>query len=244
MARQCLIVALLAVSLYIPAVESAKVVTEPTQLEWAIWPEYCRARFVASAAGRESMLGRDISKATVALWESKLGGWWYALHHHCAGLLLTARARLEPEAKKRTYMLNTALREFRFTLARTPQTSQGYAETSIRAAFALQQLGDVAEALNMIDATLETNPTAAGAYAAKAMILRDKKDFESAIATLKAGNEALDGNSAELHYFLGLTYIDVGDYEAATAHAREAYALGHQLPGLRTKLASAGYSID
>jgi len=45
------------------------------------------------------------------------------------------------------------------------------------------------------------------------------------------------GDSAVLHYNLGLAYFDVGDYENALTHAQHAYQLGFQLPGLKNKLA-------
>jgi tetratricopeptide (TPR) repeat protein len=48
------------------------------------------------------------------------------------------------------------------------------------------------------------------------------------------------GDSANVHYNLGLLYIDLKDYERSQEHARKAYELGAQLPGLRNKLAEAG----
>ncbi len=231
-------------SLWSAALQASEVATKPTDLEWATWPEYCRARFVVSAAGRESTHVKDVSKGTVALWESRLGGWWYALHHHCAALLLISRARTQADPTKRNYTLKVAMRELQFTIARTPETNPGYVESTIQLAFALEQAGDVKSALEYLDAAIKLNPTAANAYAAKSMILRNKKDPEGALAALLAGNEAVQGRSAELHYFLGLTYLDLRQYDQAQIQAREAYAMGHQLPGLRRKLADLGYALD
>jgi tetratricopeptide (TPR) repeat protein len=185
-----------------------------------------------------------VSKATIALWESRTGGWWYALHHHCAALLLNSRARTEATPAKRNYMLKSAVRELQFVIARTPETSAGYMESTIQLAFTFEQMGDVKPAIEYLDAAIKLNPTAANAYAAKAMILRNKKDLEGALGALLAGNEAVQGKSAELHYFLGLTYLDLRQYDQAQVHAREAYAMGHQLPGLRKKLADLGFTLD
>lgn len=231
-------------SLWSAASHASEVATKPTDLEWATWPEYCRARYVVSAAGRESTHVKDVSKATVSLWESRLGGWWYALHHHCAAMLQISRARIEPNAKKRNHMLETAMRDLQFTLARTPESNAGYAESTIQLAFALELKGEVPAALEYVDGAIKANPKSANAYAAKSMILRNKKDLQGAVAALLAGNEALEGKSAELHYFLGLIYIDLGQYAEAQSHAREAYALGHQLPGLRKRLADLGYALN
>lgn len=48
------------------------------------------------------------------------------------------------------------------------------------------------------------------------------------------------GDSANVHYNLGLLYIDLKDYDRSQEHARKAYELGAQLPGLRNKLAEVG----
>ncbi len=51
----------------------------------------------------------------------------------------------------------------------------------------------------------------------------------------------LEGKSSEIHYFLGLTLVDLKRYEEAVEHARKAYALGYPLQGLRKKLKAAGH---
>jgi len=38
--------------------------------------------------------------------------------------------------------------------------------------------------------------------------------------------------------------VDLGRYEQALEHARQAYAFGYPLPGLRNRLARQGYRID
>jgi hypothetical protein len=52
--------------------------------------------------------------------------------------------------------------------------------------------------------------------------------------------EKLIPNSAELHYNLGLLYIDKEEYGLALLHAQTAYKLGYPLPGLKHKLVAAG----
>jgi len=50
----------------------------------------------------------------------------------------------------------------------------------------------------------------------------------------------IDPKSAELNYNLGLAYVEKKDYEQAVRYARQAYALGFPLPGLRNRLRSLG----
>lgn len=51
----------------------------------------------------------------------------------------------------------------------------------------------------------------------------------------------LDPRSAEAQYNLGLLLADLGHYEEARRHAREAYGLGYPLRGLRERLVEAGF---
>lgn len=51
---------------------------------------------------------------------------------------------------------------------------------------------------------------------------------------------AVDDQSLESHYNLGLVYFEMQDYESARAHARRAYAAGYPLPGLMNKLKKKG----
>lgn len=57
--------------------------------------------------------------------------------------------------------------------------------------------------------------------------------------------EALDIQEEfpEAWYNLGLAYLDLEKYEKAREAARRAYEEGYPLPGLREKLAEAGYSL-
>ena len=52
--------------------------------------------------------------------------------------------------------------------------------------------------------------------------------------------EKLGDNSGNLHYNAGLVYFELGDYDKAVAHAKQAAELGFALPGLRDKLTKIG----
>jgi tetratricopeptide (TPR) repeat protein len=65
---------------------------------------------------------------------------------------------------------------------------------------------------------------------------------DQAIAQYKLAVK-LDPNNPEAHYNLGLLYVDKKQFKNAVHHARLAYKLGYQLPGLQMKLKNNGYSI-
>ena len=62
--------------------------------------------------------------------------------------------------------------------------------------------------------------------------------WQDALKDAKKAEEQLP-ESRDVHYNLGLIYFNLKDYPNAREHAKKAYALGHQLPGLRQKLQSA-----
>lgn len=51
-------------------------------------------------------------------------------------------------------------------------------------------------------------------------------------------------DNPEVHYNLGLVLFDLGEYEAAREHARQAYARGYPLPGLKDMLRRSGHPVD
>jgi uncharacterized protein (TIGR02996 family) len=52
--------------------------------------------------------------------------------------------------------------------------------------------------------------------------------------------EQLAGQSADMHYNIGLAYLELKDYPKSLEHAHTAYRLGFPLPGLRNRLERAG----
>lgn len=60
-----------------------------------------------------------------------------------------------------------------------------------------------------------------------------------AVEHLKKATE-LAGDSANVHYNLGLAYVELREFDKAVEHAHRAYSLGFELPGLRNKLERAG----
>lgn len=67
-------------------------------------------------------------------------------------------------------------------------------------------------------------------------------DTERGIEAMRAGLER-SPNNANIHYNLGLLYLDAGQPEQALSHAREAYERGFPLTGLRQRLQAAGHPL-
>lgn len=72
-----------------------------------------------------------------------------------------------------------------------------------------------------------------GTYLAR--VGKERQGLEQLEVALK-----LDPGNANIHYNLGLVYLDLKDYPKAREHAQRAYELGFSLPGLRKRLEAAG----
>lgn len=213
----------------------------PSELEWAAWPGYCKARYVTTNIGGESQWVTSYPRAEVELWRSSLGEETFEdVHHYCAGIIWFNRSKFEPDKERRTRMLKEALGEARYTYLRIPSDSGVSSAVAITLASVEDALGEHDSALSYLEKAIESLPDDSGPYTALALHYRNLKQLDLAKKTLLRGDEALKGESAEIHYNLGLVEIELGDLEAATSQAKRAYDLGHPLPGLKNKLIALG----
>jgi tetratricopeptide (TPR) repeat protein len=235
--------ALAALAALLPQTASA-LAFAPTEAEWSTWPAYCQARYLVSGAGVDSEYARRLDPAAVRTWESRLGpDVWYGLHHYCAALIIANRAKAQPDKKERATMLKQVIAEDQFTLSHIPDTHPMHAEIAAHMALAHRDLGQRELALRQLDTAIEGCPTCSIGYQTKAMVYRDASQPAQAREVLEAGDVALEGKSAVIHYLLGLVLVDLKDFPAAQEHARRAYELGYPLPGLRDRLARAGHPL-
>lgn len=217
---------------------------EPTEPEWLAWPQYCRARYVVSGAGRDSVFALRVNQAEVSRWESSVGDGWPALHHFCAGLAKVDRAARVESKDGRISRYADAINEYMYFIARTPPTHPLYAEAAVRICLAKDSSDATAEGLDFCDRAITAQPTNPIGYTAKATVHRRHKSYVEALAVLDVGDQKTGSQSAEIRYFLGLTCLDLRDYRMALEYARSAYALGYPLPGLRNRLKAAGYELE
>lgn len=215
-----------------------------TEAEWTSWPPYCKARYATVRVGKTSEFGRRVSTAEIDQWHALVGDdAWYGLHHFCAGLAYTDRAKMETGSGNREFAFKRALGEFGYMLRNTPATNPFYAETLTRVGLVHREKGDLEEARRYFDQAIESNPAFVGGYLGKYQLLRDEGRPEQARDVLRQADAASQGKSAEVKYFLGMISMDLGDVAAATTYAREAYALGYPLPALRNRLAKSGVAL-
>jgi tetratricopeptide (TPR) repeat protein len=216
----------------------------PTDAEWATWPEMCKARYSRTRIGSGSEFGTSVPQGVVQQWQTQLGAGWNYVHHHCAGMIYLDRAKLESNPSQRKFLLGKSISEHSFALEHTPADSPIAAEIRTRLGLTYREMGDRVKAAEQFDAALKVNASYGSAYVGKALLDRDQNHPDAAIETLRKGNEVTSGQSAEISHFLALLLLQQGHYEESRTFARQAYANGYPLPGLRDLLARAGYPLD
>jgi tetratricopeptide (TPR) repeat protein len=214
----------------------------PTEGEWNSWPKYCQARYLTTNIGGPSEWSGTMPAAEIENWQTRLGPDTFVhIHHYCAGLIYYKRSRTEANRYNRERMLRDAYSEGIYTYSRVPAGCPVCGEIAYTMAMIEKGLGDPQRAMTFLTTAIERNPKDPIAYSALAVALRDEKRLAEARDVLERGNTAVGGESAEIHYNLGLVYIELGDMQAAVKHAQRAYELNHPLPGLREKLRKLGY---
>ncbi|HCB14326.1 MAG TPA: hypothetical protein DEP36_12275 [Gammaproteobacteria bacterium] len=105
---------------------------------------------------------------------------------------------------------------------------------------ALYQSGDHDRAFEIWKEGITVQPNKPESYVAMAEALRSERKMKEALELLLRFDKVKQQPSAEVEYFLGHTYLDLGLYDDAKRHADKAYQLGYPLPGLKNKLRRIG----
>jgi len=216
----------------------------PTEAEWAAWPAYCKARYAKTNMGSGSIFASRVPPTEIARWDAQLGDAFKYLHHHCAGLTYLDRAKLESDPAQRKYLIGRSIAENLFAYEHTPPSHPLSGEILARTCLSYREGGDRQKAMETCNAAIRTQPTVATGYGAKALLYRDQNRDDLALKVLLDGDVATGGTSAELNQFIAVMYIKQGQMAEAQKHASIAYANGYPLPGLRNRLAKAGYPVD
>jgi tetratricopeptide (TPR) repeat protein len=227
----------LAAALPVAAQEArVEIEVKPTDVEWQQLSPFCQARYSVTLYAQGTKYQNAVPAVEVQNWQQRMGVAWEGLHHYCYGLIQMSRAPLVLDAGRRSYVYGRAIEELAFAYNNT-KPHPFRAQMAVQLALAYRAEKKLDEALRYVNEARQIDPKLEAAYSAKALILRQQGALADAAVTLEDGITAIDGESAELNYFLGLTYFDLGQFDRAQAAADKAYGLGYPLPGLRNRLA-------
>lgn len=213
----------------------------PTEAEWQAWPQFCQARYVMVPPGDASEFRDRVTPESIQQWSGVLGTCFSGVHHYCAGLAKFGRAGAT--LKDRDFTLQQAVNEHVYVRNTCPRNNPFWSDNESHMAMVLWEAGAKRQAMEAVDLAIKAHPTYDGAYIAKSILLKRAGQVSESRKVLVEGNGATKGESAELQYALGLSYLDAKQYEQAREHATKAYELGYPLPGLRDKLKAAGYPL-
>lgn len=213
----------------------------PTEAEWQAWPQYCQARYVMFPPGDTSEFRNRVAPESIQKWSAVFGTCFGGVHHYCTGLAKFGRA--SATSKDRDFMLRQAIDEHVYVQRTCPRDNPFWSDNQSHLAMVLWAAGGKQQAMEAVDVAIKAHPDYDGAYIAKSILLKRAGQISQSRSVLIDGNNATKGESAELQYALGLSYLDAKQYEEAREHARKAYELGYPLPGLRDKLRTAGYPL-
>ena len=225
--------------------EAAALAFRPNETEWLTWPDYCRARYLASGAGRRSNYTQRVSTSEIEMFENQIGqDAWHWLHHYCSGLVFLSRAKAAENRQERERLFEEAKSQMMGQYQRVPQSDPFFGIVATSIGRVHWEKGEPAEAIGFLRESMQAQPTYTAAYSLASLIYRDSGEMDKALGVLLEGDKANGGQSAEIHYFLGLLLIETGDLDSAVVHARKAYSLGYPLPGLMAKLERLGKTLD
>jgi hypothetical protein len=104
---------------------------KPTPAEWAMWPDYCKARYVTTSVGKNSPYVSSVPPAMIQNWTKRLGNTTYThVHHYCASLVYMQRASTARTNQERNHLLRLAEGDCNYTLKRIPPTSPIYRDVA------------------------------------------------------------------------------------------------------------------
>lgn len=212
----------------------------PTEFEWLLWTDYCRARYLVSGAGVDSAFTGRVSKLQIENYKRMLGPSWRGLHHYCAARLILERAKKDSSSRNKKHLLESVVGEVDFSIRYVPESHIIHAEHIMTKAQAIWHLGKYDSANNLLERETALHDTYAPIYSVRAVLLRDQGKLDEAIELLYHATEKKQVKSAELHYFLGLFLVENKSYDKALEQAHQAYSLGYPLPGLKNKLKRLG----
>lgn len=214
----------------------------PTDFEWAGWPEYCRARYLTTDIGGAQKWARSYSQSVITTERRRIGEPSFLhVHHYCAGLAWMSRARSESQPKLKESYLGQANTEMSYTYERIPESSPIYPSVAVNLARVVADAGQPNEAVTIIEHAISVHPQDPRPYIGLSVLYRDLKQLDRARDALLKGDEAVGGNSVEIHYTLGLVYFELKDFDRSVEFAQKAYARNYPLPGLQDKLRRSGH---
>ena len=208
---------------------------EPTELQYYLMPDYCKAKMSDFHRNREGSwsVRFPIDEKRIAYWKNAIGNDFKHMHHYCAGLVALSRAQTNPSSGA----WRGAVSEISYTLSRSQPGSPLWKQMTIDYARALEGMGDGDKAMELLTQLVQRYPNNGDAYIALARTLERNGDLPGGIAVLEKGMRHVAKKGPLLFYLARYVY-DLGEVERATELTLEAEKAGMKMDSLRKHLGS------
>ena len=197
--------------------------------EYNRWPRYCQA------TSEHADVPPPNGQLRPTLGSNRLGLIWkVGVWHYCVGLIKIVRAERTMSVSEADKGIFDALSSYN----KTPKYEYLATEMAVTIARGYRIKKDYVTAEKYLQIPLRFHPNYEMTYSVLSSIYFDKKEYLNAINVLIEGNDATGGKSAEINYFLGLAYANIGNIKMAKEQSIIAKSLGYPLLGLDIKIAS------
>ena len=216
----------------------------PTETEWAVWPQLCRARYIDIPLGRSTQYANRLSSQEISAVEAMYSVQTFeSIHHYCFALGYFMRAREQASnlnSPDYSFLLRQVIEESQYTIERMDLREPVAVDVAyLKArAHALMDQFEIGE--KVLETVIQAQPTMPSGYVALSLLYRANDFDRKAIETLDLAMERVAVPSSELYYSKGLAHFDSGEFDVARSFALKAYEMGYPLPGLKRKLMARG----
>lgn len=213
----------------------------PSQAEWLIWPEYCKAKYVQTQIGEQSEFFYAMSKDRLIADSQLISANSYIyIHHYCAGLVWLQRAKNTADKSEKEIFYRNASSEIAFTMARVDLSELLGVDILTKYAEVLEGSGYKDEAKKYYNKSIDIHPDEPLPYVSFALFLRRNGEMQYAKKILLHADEMTEGGDMDVSAVLAIVMLDTNEDENALKYAKQAYKLGYPLPGIRDRLEKKG----
>ena len=193
-----------------------------TVQEYRTWPIYCLATEKnddREAQDRYLTRHQKVVAAQTGIW------------HYCLALIYVQRSE-----RGEDILDERAINDLFYSYDKIPKSEPWARDMEVTIARAFRIKGDYEKAEHYLEIARAKSPDMAIVYSVLSSLHFDRLDYHQAVKVLEAGNEATEGTSAEINYFLGLAYLSIGNIDKAKKQEDIASSLGYPLKGLAKKI--------
>lgn len=208
-----------------------------TPMEWDSWPRICQGMTTWTVVPPEGRKRPPLSQKEQDYIKS-LGLW-----HFCQAYVRLQRLELKSVRNRRAeidFALDDIMYVYRQLDPREGRNARHpmFAPVGVAYARLMREARKRHQALEILDTVKKYHPSYPPMYTVYTALLFDQKQYRKAVEILEEGNRKTGDRIGEIQYFLGLSYLNIGEIEKARIFERKARENKYPFRALTRKLAA------